>query len=102
MYGQDFPSGALMTRIAIGYCLLLVGLVFFGIELFGLIGRVDDSSKNQLNNRVSNVATWCGAINEGRDESRTIATTLHRTYVLKDLNCAALEQATRESGKKLK
>jgi hypothetical protein len=56
--------------------------------------KVAAITKSNLANRVSNVGTWCDAINANRIESkRTIP-----SWKLKPLNCKALEAATTASG----
>jgi hypothetical protein len=58
------------------------------------------SQRNQLANRTANVATWCGAINEGRDYARVLRAQSHQTpYLLPDLDCHALEMGTLQSAR---
>jgi hypothetical protein len=81
----------LLVRLTIGYVLLAAGLAFSGYELANVIHKVDTSSKNQLINRASNVATWCESINEGRERIRPILS-------IKYLPCRALVRETYHSG----
>lgn len=70
-------------------------------QLRGIVATLARDSSNQLANRVSNVATWCSAINAGRDYSRFRVRTITHTarYTLPDLNCLALEKQTASSAK---
>lgn len=54
---------------------------------------------NQLANRVANVATWCGAINNVEEADRQILRRFHLAYPLPPLNCVELEKNTAGSGK---
>lgn len=98
-----------VTPAVVGY-LILAGGVGFSLarvesqsgKLTNLVHQVEENSANQLANRVSNVHTWCTAVNQGRDEARRRARIQkpHVDYKLKDLDCKALEAGTATSAKK--
>jgi hypothetical protein len=58
-----------------------------------------DNVASQLDNRVGNVASWCGAINANRTESRILFERKGLHYSLPNLNCTQLEAKTRASAK---
>jgi len=104
-------------RVLAGWAILLVGvgIGFARIEstastgnetaktLASLVEKNQKSSVNQLANRVANVGTWCGAINESRDEARRrakIGPAGTPPYKLGDLNCKQLEEETAHSSVK--
>lgn len=51
----------------------------------------------QTGNRVSNVYTWCGGINQDRETMRAIAALYHVVYTLPDLDCKKLAATTEAS-----
>lgn len=65
--------------------------------------RVAAITKSNLDNRVKNVGTWCGAINENRAEGirKNQFVTGARRSRLKLLDCKALERATIQSGESI-
>jgi hypothetical protein len=87
-----------VTPAVIGYLFLLAGVGFLATELHNQQQQLSAISTSQVNNRVSNVATWCNGINDTRDEARLqSAATNGRTYKLLDLNCSELESNTAKS-----
>lgn len=95
-------------NVIVGWIILLigVGLGFARIEstaneagntakgLASLVSYNEQAAKNQQINRTSNVAVWCGAINENRIEARRLG---GAQYSLPNLNCKQLEEQTARS-----
>lgn len=77
--------------------LFVTGSVGIAIFLSGLsLHELQANRSNELHNRVTNVHTWCTAINEGRREGLR----LHgheAAYRIKLLDCGALEAKTERS-----
>lgn len=88
--------------IVLAGMLVLTGLV---VVVFKLVEDQKTNSRSQLRNRVANVETWCGAINESRDYERTLVKTATQgsvTFTLPDLPCSQLERETELSTKRPK
>lgn len=101
------PVRRIATPAVIGYLLLAGGLGYIAVQQSDTVNKVDNSSKNQLTNRVSNVGVWCQAINENREEAiRRAAQAKPVTglppYGLKPLDCNLLKRETARSGSKPK
>lgn len=110
----------LSHKAIIGFAILLIGLCLVvykletqstetnrnAVNISHLVHENKESAERQLTNRVANVYTWCGAINEVRNESRYQSTHSHLKgvppYRLKNLNCPKLANETAHSGKKSK
>jgi hypothetical protein len=73
-------------KFIIGYVILVVAVIYS-------IGRVNDLSKNQLHNRITNVATWCTAINENREYDKTYNT---KTIAMQAARSAAINLVLKE------
>lgn len=90
-----------VSRLVV-YLWLFVVTLLVCLALLGLVR----SNDHQRQNRVANVATWCSAINQGRDDGRRRALFAEQhnpslavaPYTLKDLDCGKLERKTARSG----
>lgn len=97
-----------MRRRDVIYLSLLAAILSFTVVLtvhvFTLQHDLKDNIQSQVPNRVSNVAHWCTAINEGRVYARARANAQHTRdpahfpqYTLPLLDCKQLEAKTAAS-----
>lgn len=90
------PREAVYLGVAAAVLSFVVGLT---IHVISLQHALTANVNNQVPNRVKNVATWCNAINTGRDYDRQFVHKFGFKYSLTDLDCSAIERKTASSAK---